>query len=60
MNTSESVGVDDINLVQVFFTSDVDTSDVLIRSSWSCFISATSYFVKSTITNGDGPFAAST
>ena len=55
MNTSESVGVDDIKLVSVAFTYDVDTSDTLTRYSWSICISATSSSVKSTIENGDRP-----
>ena len=33
MNTSESMGVDDINLVQVYLNSNVDNSDALKRSS---------------------------
>ena len=60
MNISESVGVDDIKLVQFYFTSDVDTSDSLGKSLWSCCISATSFSVKSTISNGDRPLAAFT
>ena len=55
MNPSESVGVDAINLLRYNFTSDVDTSDALSRSSWSCCISATSSSVKYSITNGDRP-----
>ena len=60
MDTSESVGVDYINLVCVAFTYDVDTSDALIRSLCYCCISSTSSFVKSTIVNGDRPLAAFT
>ena len=55
MNPSESVGVDAINLVQVAFTYYIDTIDALSRFLWSCCISATSYYVKSTIANGDRP-----
>ena len=60
INPSGSVGVDDINLVQVAFASDVDTSDALSRSSWSCCISATSSYVKSTTANVDKPLASFT
>ena len=60
MNPSEYVGVDAINLVQVAFTSDVDTSYTPSSSSWSCCISATSSYIKSTIANGDRPLAALT
>ena len=57
MKPSESVGVDIINLVRVDFTSDVDNSEALSRSLWSCCISATSSYVKSTIANVDRPLA---
>ena len=57
MKPYESVVVDYINLVWVAFTSDVDTSDVLRRSLWSCCICSTSSSVKYTITNGDRPLA---
>ena len=60
MNPSESISVDDINLVRVYFTSDVDTSDTLSRSSCYCCISAMSSSVKSTIKNGDTSLAAFT
>ena len=57
MNTYDYIGVDAINLVRVDFNSDVDTSDTLSRSSWSCCISATFSYVKFTIANGDRPLA---
>ena len=60
MNHYESVGVDAIKLVRVAFTSDVETSYALIRYLWYCCISATSSFVKSTITNGGRPLAVFT
>ena len=60
MNPSESVGVYAINLVLVDFTSDIDTSDALRRSLWSCCITDTSSSVKYTIANGDRPLTAFT
>ena len=60
MSSSEFIGVDAINLVQVDFTSDVYTADTLSRFSWSCCISANYSSVKSTITNGYMPLAAFT
>ena len=60
INPSGSVGFYTINLVWVSFTSNVDNSDALRRSSWSCFISAMSYSVKPTIANGDRPLDAFT
>ena len=60
MNTSESVGVDDINLVQVAFTSDGDNSDTLSSSLWYCCISTTPSSIKSTIGNGDRSLTAFT
>ena len=53
MNPSESLGVDYINLVWVAFASNVDTSDALKISLWSCLISTTFSSGKSTIANGD-------
>ena len=60
MNSSESVGVDAINLVRVSFTSNVDNSDTLIRSLWSYLIIATSSSIKYTTANGDRPLSAFT
>ena len=50
-NPYESIGVDAINLVWVTFTSDVDTSDTMIRSSWYFCISDRSSFVNYIIAN---------
>ena len=60
MNTSESVGVDAINLVRFSFTYDVDTSDTLSTYSWSYCIITTSSSVKSTITNDNRTIASFT
>ena len=60
MNPSDSIDVDDFSLVRVSFASDVDTSDALSISSWSCCISATFSSVKSSIANGERPLATFT
>ena len=57
MNDSESVGVGAIELVQVAFPSNVDTSDMLSRFSPSCFIIITSSSVTSTILNYSWPLS---
>ena len=57
MNTSEYIDVDDISLVRVAFTFDVDNSETLIRSLWYCCISTTSSSIKYTIAKGDMPLS---